>query len=358
MIHVFIWIIVFGLPLILSERTTDSSFNFRNYLIHCIVPLFFLLTYYINTAFLIPKLLFKNRRIEYLLINLALVLFLTWGITFWHRNVIQRYDLTAGAPPANERLNKRPPKRINEPGFKSPEKHMFGFMIRDFVSLFFVIGLAATIKMSERWARTEKSLQIAQEQKVEAELSNLRNQLNPHFLLNTLNNIYSLITIDATKAQEAVHQLSKLLRHLLYDNKEMFIPITKEAEFLKNYIELMKIRLSGQCDIRVDIRIAPGSTAKIAPFIFISLIENAFKHGLSPTRPSFIYMELKEEDHKIICSIKNSYYPKDESDKSGSGIGLHQVQTRLDLLYKGKYTWKYGMDNNIYYSLLEIESIY
>lgn len=150
----------------------------------------------------------------------------------------------------------------------------------------------------------------SRESRTEAELKNLRNQLNPHFLLNTLNNIYALIAFDADKAQTAVQELSRLLRHVLYDNQQNFVTLDKEMDFIRNYIELMRIRLSANVRVETKIDVRPDSRTEIAPLIFISLIENAFKHGISPTEPSFIRIHFSESPGEIHCEITNSYHPK------------------------------------------------
>lgn len=118
------------------------------------------------------------------------------------------------------------------------------FILRDMLSLILTVGLAVSIKMTRRWYEAEASRRELEKSKTEAELKNLKNQLNPHFLLNTLNNIYALIAFDTDKAQKAVQELSKLLRYVLYENQEIYVPLSREAEFIRNYIELMKIRLT------------------------------------------------------------------------------------------------------------------
>ena len=205
--------------------------------------------------------------------------------------------------------------------------------------MIFTVGLSVAIRMSLRWSATELERREAVKSRTEAELKNLRNQLNPHFLLNTLNNIYALITFDTDKAQQAVQELSKLLRYVLYDNQQMFVPLSKEIDFIRNYIELMRIRISAQVDIQTNFNIKPKSQTPIAPLIFISLIENAFKHGISPVEPSYINISISEDNDKIECTIRNSNYPKTRADKSGSGIGLEQVRKRLELVYPGIYKW-------------------
>ena len=196
----------------------------------------------------------------------------------------------------------------------------------------------------------------AERNRSEAELKNLRNQLNPHFLLNTLNNIYALIAFDTDKAQQAVQELSKLLRYVLYDNQQTYVPLGKETAFIRNYIELMRIRLSSNVQMTTQIDILPDSRTLIAPLIFISLIENAFKHGISPTERSFIHIHLAENETEVICEISNSNHPKNIMDKSGSGIGLEQVNRRLEILYPGQYTWQKGIseDGKEYRSRLSI----
>lgn len=176
-------------------------------------------------------------------------------------------------------------------------------------------------------------------------------------LLNTLNNIYALIAFDSEKAQQAVQELSKLLRYVLYDNQQLFVPLSKEIDFIRNYIELMRIRVSPQVDIQTTFDIKPESQTPIAPLIFISLIENAFKHGISPTEPSFINIAITETEKEICCTIRNSNYPKTRADKSGSGIGLEQVSKRLELLYPKRYRWQRNLspDKKEYISALYIQ---
>lgn len=222
----------------------------------------------------------------------------------------------------------------------------------------FMAGLGTVIRLSMQWQKAETARQEAEQSRMEAELNNLRNQLNPHFLLNTLNNIYALIAFDTDKAQQAVQDLSKLLRHVLYENRGTFVPLCKEIDFIHNYIELMRIRLVKGVSLVINIEVAKDSQTPIAPLIFISLIENAFKHGISPTEPSFISITISEREGQVVCEIANSNHPKNRSDKSGSGIGLEQVKKRLELLYPGRYEWRKGVnaDGSVYTSLLAINT--
>ena len=147
-----------------------------------------------------------------------------------------------------------------------------------------------------------------------------------------------------------------MLRHLLYDNQQDFVPLQKEVAFIQNYIELMKIRVNQHVSIQTDINIDDKSTTRIAPLIFISLIENAFKHGISPSQHSYIHIKISDENDCILCEIRNSCHPKTNNDKSGSGIGLEQVNKRLELAYSGHYQWERGTspDGKEYYSIIKI----
>lgn len=331
-IHFISWGIVFGFPLFFAERG-NGEIDWIDYLRHVPVPLSFFIVFYVNYFLLVPRLLFGNKLQKYLLYNIGMVCLLGFALHLWQ----------------NLSFNTPPPRRPHmPPGWI--------FFARDMIALIFTIGLSAAIRMSARWRQAENARREAEKSRAEAELKNLRNQLNPHFLLNTLNNIYALIAFDGEKAQQAVQELSKLLRYVLYDNQQTFVPLCKEVDFICNYIELMRIRLASDVEVATRFHTQPDSQTPIAPLIFISLIENAFKHGISPTEPSFIHISLSEDYGKITCEIRNSNYPKNITDKSGSGIGLEQVRKRLELLYPNQYNWEKGVsaDGKEYISKLVI----
>lgn len=336
LIHVIGWGLVFAFPLFFMNRQGNHSFSWIEYLHHLTMPLSFFIVFYLNYFILIPHYLFRERKNTYLWLNAIIILAVVIGAHC--REIL---DL----PP----LFEIPKKPLHRPPIGL-------FLISNTLMLVLTAGLSAAIRLSARWTEIESARREAERQKTEAELKNLKNQLNPHFLLNTLNNIYALIAFNSDKAQEAVQELSKLLRYVLYDNQQTFVPLYKEAEFIRNYIELMRIRQAAHVKVETDLSVRPDSQTLIAPLIFISLIENAFKHGISPTQSSFIRLSLCEEDGEVICSIVNSYYPKTSEDKSGSGIGQEQVSKRLELLYPGRYEWKRGMseDKQTYSSILTI----
>ena len=336
-IHIITWVMIFFFPILFIDRQ-GNGVDWIEYIRHCVNPLAFCIIFYINYFELIPKLLLNKKTNRYILINIILILLMGISLTFFMHFF--------GHGPSH-------------PG----PRHLFDirwiFFIQNLFMMAVTVGLAAAIRMSQQWAKAEAARQEAEKSRSEAELKNLRSQLNPHFLLNTLNNIYALIAFNSDRAQEAVQELSKLLRHVLYDNQQSYVALSKETDFILNYIELMKIRLSKEVKVDVSIDIKPDSQTKIAPLIFISLIENAFKHGISPTEPSLIQIKLGEnEDGEVYCDIRNSNFPKTIADKSGSGIGLEQVSKRLELMYPGRYQWIKNLseDGNIYSSVLTIQT--
>ena len=149
-----------------------------------------------------------------------------------------------------------------------------------------------------------------------------------------------------------VHDLSRLLRYVLYESSHPKVPLEKELDFISNYVELMRIRLPEHVRLSTDIDRESSTGVFIAPLLFISLIENAFKHGVSNNKPSFIDMSIRVDGGKLICRIENSSFPKESKDKSGSGIGLVNLKKRLALLYPGNYSFTSEQRGENYFSEL------
>ena len=339
MLHVLCWLVLVIVPMFLHSSSDDWQMVWNRYA-RWLGNLFsYMLVFYLNYLWLVPRfLLKKNDWKKFLLINVLVIIVGFMVMDVWHWCAVQLLP---------EIGNKKP----NRPFFRFP-RYFWSAMI-----LMLIIALAVAVRMIQRWQHLEEARKEAEAARAEAELSNLRNQLNPHFLLNTLNNIYALIAFDQEKAQTAVGELSKLLRHVLYENQQDYVPLYKEADFMRNYIELMKIRVTDNVKIDTHINVQPNDSTPVAPLLFISLIENAFKHGISPQGKGEIKIELNQIDGDITCEIHNTCYPKRENDKSGSGIGLEQVSRRLELMYPDRYTWEKGKteDGSQYYSKITIK---
>jgi len=216
-----------------------------------------------------------------------------------------------------------------------------------FLLCLMTIGIALSIRYVIR--RSERK-----QKEVEAELAWLKNQINPHFLFNTLNNISSLAQIDGDLTQEAVMELSELLRYAMYETNKPKVHLDGEIKFLQNYIELMKLRCNDMTTVNGQWSIVNGQS-EVAPLLFISLIENAFKHGVNSNAPATIDIRLEQQDDKLIFVCDNTNNPKPTKDRSGSGIGLENTRRRLDLLYSGRYTWEQTITpENIYHVKISI----
>ena len=231
-----------------------------------------------------------------------------------------------------------------------PNNFRAGYLSFIIVSLLvnlMAIGIALSIRYVMR--QNERKQKMA-----EAELAWLKNQINPHFLFNTLNNISSLTQIDADEAQDAVMQLSDLLRYAMYETNKPRVAIAGEVEFMRNYIELMKLRCNEMTSVNAQFSVS-NPQAEIAPLLFISLIENAFKHGMNSNAPATIDIRLEQTEEAMTFTCDNTNNPKPTKDRSGSGIGLENTRRRLELMYHGNYTWEQTVTpENIYHTKISI----
>jgi sensor histidine kinase YesM len=217
-------------------------------------------------------------------------------------------------------------------------------LLVNLMAVFIAISIRYVMRQSEK-----------KQKEVEAELAWLKNQINPHFLFNTLNNISSLTQIDADKAQDTVMQLSDLLRYAMYETNKQNVPLDGEVEFMRNYIELMKLRCNEMTTVNSQFSIV-NYQLEVAPLLFISLIENAFKHGMNSNAPATINISLTQQDDTLIFTCDNTNNPKPTKDRSGSGIGLENTRRRLDLLYSGRYKWEQTVTpENIYHVKITLQ---
>lgn len=352
-IHIAVWLIVILSPLTFFDHGDKFSRDKLIPMISC--PLMMMVVFYTMYLYITPKYLFGENKRKFWIYTILLVLVAGIVLHLWMsfcHNVLFKPEIPHDFPHKHGR-----------PFHKMRQSMEVWFLLRNVFSMTITATIAAMSVITTKWHHAEDGRQKAElaRQKAEvaradAELKNLRNQINPHFLLNTLNNIYALIAFNQDKAQNAVLELSGMLRHILYDNQQKFVNLNDEAAFIESYINLMRIRVAKTCDISVNVDIPNPCEIKVAPLIFISLIENAFKHGIAATGKSFIKISINADNSHIECDIENSNHPKEQSDRSGHGIGLEQVARRLGLSYNGKYTWENGTrdNNSIYYSKIII----
>ncbi len=221
----------------------------------------------------------------------------------------------------------------------------------DLIALFILIlmaGMNLGVKLYFKQRGDQKQLAELEKQNLEQQLEYLKYQINPHFFMNTLNNIHALVDIDPEKAKGTILELSKMMRFVLYEGNKTGVPLDREIAFLQNYITLMKLRYTDKVKITVNL---PQSlpNKEIPPLMFITFVENAFKHGVSYRQASFIDVSIAiQGDSKLVFSCKNSRIPVEE-DKHG-GVGLANVRQRLELIYGSSYNLDI-IDEKDYYSV-------
>ncbi len=216
--------------------------------------------------------------------------------------------------------------------------------------LFFLpIPVLIVIWVYEQW-RWVRSLQS---DKANTELALLRAQINPHFFFNTLNNLYSLTIKQSEKAPEVILKLSEMMRYTIYEGENPLVPIKEEITYLNNYIELHKIRYKKEVDITFDHDI--DGELRVAPLLFINLLENAFKHGIeSQSEGAFLKIELTGNEEEIHFSLTNNFDPVSRAANE-QGIGLKNLQRRLNLLYPKRHTLKISEEGNIFHTDLTLQ---
>ncbi len=333
-VHVSICMMVLAMPLLVIGYRHGSP-SCVEYARMLLLPVSFMFLFYLNYHVLIDRYFFTRRMGSFYLSNLLVVFVLMVGVhTLFHMTFqVDDFQLSHGDHSWITELD---------------------FMLINSVGYVLMVGLAVAIKVTGGWYRSETERRELERYRTEAELQNLKSQLNPHFIFNTLNNIYSLIQIDAERAQKVVHDLSRLLRYVLYESSRETVPLGEEIEFVGNYIELMRIRLSRNVELNVSLPPAT-SCIPIAPLLFISLIENAFKHFAGNEKHAFISIVVCEKGGVLRCEVENSCLQASTGTKKGSsGIGLVNLSKRLEMIYHGNYTFAHGCIDDVYKVCLTI----
>ena len=298
----------------------------------------FALGVYINLYVLIPKLLKKKHYIFYIFWLIVLLsfcsLFIQLLLIYPLRNILHLEDR-----------------------FQSfnPSLHSAFF----FANLIYV-AFTSFLKFIKDWlALQDLNLKIAkvEQQKLEAELKTLKGQLNPHFLFNSLNNIYSLALSKSDKVPELILKLSDLMRHIIYESRENYILVSKEIEFVNNFIALQKIRTPDNVKIHYKLK-GDIPSARIAPLLFEPFIDNAFKHGF-PTSASSDFVNIIfdfQQNDSLIFQIDNNFDPPVSENEKHSGIGINNVRQRLHYLYgPNNYTLNISKQKSIFSVTLQLK---
>lgn len=337
LIIITFWLLLLSSPILLGS--SEEGIVWQQIFKVWISFLPYLILFFIIHFILLPFLFFRNKRWLFLISAFALIGIMAIGVSFQMDD--NRPPMHGDRPLADEQFSRGlPPVHPgpNREAFsnkQAPPKQLPPHLTFIIISLL-IVGFDTGLKLSVKWVQSEQKRMNAEKENVESQLAFLRNQVSPHFFMNTLNNIHSLIDFDTEQAKDSIIQLSKLMRHLLYESESDKIALQKEMGFIKNYVELMKLRFSDKVIINLEIpEKLPNKS--IPPLLFTSYVENAFKHGISYKQASFINISFSFSEDELTFDISNSQTPNDQVEES-SGIGIANSRKRLDLIYGTNYT--------------------
>ena len=316
LLYLMVWMVIILVPVLNSKMLEEVHVSLENILIAWLKIAPYLLIFIIHNSLIAPRLLLrKHRYVWYLVVNL-----LTITAVFSLVAIYEKY-----APYDTE------PYILNGKASFTDLAIYWNILLG-----FFMTGLNMGIKLLYRSLRDEQQMEELKRQNLQAEMDYLRYQINPHFFMNTLNNIHALIDIDTEYAKSAVIELSKMMRYVLYESGSETISLKKDIQFIENYIELMRIRYDSSIDICLDYPATIPNKVAIPPLLLIVFVENAFKHGVSYNHASFIHIRIGYRDDAVTAVISNSRHEK--SRPGTPGIGLENVKKRLALIYQDNYT--------------------
>src|SRR5688572_3706716 len=334
--HFMWWTLRLGSPVTVLESLAipHAAFKFFFYMIFQAVGAYF------NLYFLMPRFLEKGRYVQYVILLLLTIIFTA-------AFVVSGYYIGAWV------LN----KPFAELYHTDPANYFSLFESGALPSTAASMTLAMSIKLTRNWIQTRRRAQALEKEKLETELKFLRAQFNPHFLFNTINSIFVLIHKNPTMASESLAKFSELLRYQLYECNGHHIRLTQELTYLENFIELQKLRLDGSVQITIQMARPVNPNLSVAPFVIMPFVENAFKHvSQQKNENNWITMRIHFNDQQLQMDIANRIASHSRANEAVSyhGIGLKNVQHRLDLLYPGQYNLEVRHNSEEYHVSLKL----
>ena len=327
MLYTLVWVAIFLIPFMNAQLMSEHEIDFNKVIISWVKVAPYFTIFLVNNLLLAPKLLLRHRYWLYSIL-LLVMLFSIFGTI--------------------EILDFRYWQSIDELRDKASFTDLAWYW--NVLLGVFMAGANSMIKLYYRTLDTERRMAVLEMQNIETQMEYLKYQINPHFLMNTLNNIHSLIDFDADMARKSVMELSHMLRHILYDSSESSTTLDKEITFLESYIKLMRIRYIDEVNITFTHPDIPAcARIKLPPLLLIVLVENAFKHGISYKNASFININITIDHNELTCVVANSRHDNDTQSTERSGIGLNNIIKRMDILFGSSYTLTTdSTDSNVY----------
>ncbi len=338
--HGIFWLaVLFAAPFFQEVGNPELS-RFQSFVYRLIgLPLKMVGTYFL-VYYQIPKLLQKRKYLQFLLSFFATAFVLS--IVYRINNIYLAETLAGSSEPKDSIIS-----------ILAQWRWTFAVY---FWRVYFVGILFLFIKMVKDWSQEKRKLEELQKEKARAELNFLKAQIHPHFLFNTLNNLYALALNKSDKTAEVVAKLSDMLDYMLYQCSEPKVRLVKEIELIHNYVELEQLRYGDRLTLEMDFQV-PDSTIEIAPLVLLSIVENAFKHGASgAVVDPRVEIELQAEEETIRFRVFNTKppVPQENVKNQKDGIGSANIQRQLELVYPGQYDWKVNEESTTYEVLLTI----
>jgi len=324
LVHTIIWLCLFFYPFIFHYTPIE---DFRAVLRIALFLILLMAFFYSNTHILIPKILGRKKVILYLLIIVSIIIVIGFLAGY-----IQVF--------------------LNPEYAKKPAMYDRAFNTGIICSILTLV-ISSSIKVTTEWFRNQQLMKSAENEKLNAELNFLKSQVNPHFVFNALNNIYSLENKKSPDTGPAILKLSDLIRYMLYETRAEFVPLEREFDYLENYIELQKLGLSKEVDIKFKIE-GDYADKKIRPMLLIPLVENIFKHGISYLHNTNLVILVKISGDRLEIITKNPVNENGSGINKNEGIGLTNLKKRLHLLYRDKHELNITNENGTFTAHLKL----
>jgi two-component system, LytTR family, sensor kinase len=338
--------LVFGFAGTSTEMLTQPGLLLPRFLLFTVV---YVGLFYLNTGVLMPRLYFQKKFLLYT----SVILLLLAGV-FWVKpyDRILRLHMRPGREERTPHFHRMPPPDHQRPTRFSRDEGPMRLDIVSVVLFLAVWSFSTALQVNRQLRSTERRALQAERDKTSAELSFLKAQINPHFLFNTLNNIYSLSILKSEQTPNAILKLSDILHYITDEVQNDLVPLKSEVDCVKNYIELQQLRLTDKVDVRLNVR---GEIAgkQLAPLLFMTFIENAFKYGISSHERCTIDIEIAAEERSVAFSCRNKILVKNATEER-TGIGISNAKKRLDHLYPGKHSLNIYTEEDHFIVYLEI----
>ena len=317
-LYTLVWCMAMLVPILNSKMMSEETVNLGNILTAWSKLLPYIFIFLVNNALLAPQLLFRKRYITYTLTLVAMLVVIFYSIE-------HHYEAIRHLPYFGR-------QEYIVPGRASFTDLAWYWNV--LLGIFLAIANCG-IKFMFKSIQDEHRMAEMESQNLQSEMDALKYQINPHFFMNTLNNIHALIDSDAEAAKTTVIELSKMMRYVLYDTENQVTDVEKDIRFIEHYIALMRIRYTDAVDVKFTFDRTIPTGAKVPPLLLIVFIENAFKHGVSYNEPSYVHISLSCNEGFACAEVRNSRH-KNKSQVYG-GVGLVNVRKRLALIYGKEY---------------------